>query len=325
MTTVCICAIVKNNYEYINEWINHYLNLGATKIVIYDNNDISDTRKITIDNMSNVSIINWRGIWSGQLPAYEDCYKRIANGCEWIGFFDSDEYLILNKWNTLQEMLEEFSENDILAINWLNFDDMNVIERDERIPVNKFFTKPAKKWNDFFHYKQFIKTGIKNIEIHQHNIVLLNNSLHLVRTNIVHEIIPMNDFLTKQFHSEAFVKHVLTKTLSEYIKEKAFNGKPTGVNDKSEEESFGYFFDVNEKTPAKIKYVKKFIEERNKLLKPVFLLKPTISKIKKYSEGKYDIAITSDEQYKKYFNRPARILIMTLEDASHKFKNLVII
>lgn len=322
---VYICAIMKNNYEYINEWVNHYLSLGATKIIIYDNNDISDKRKINVDNMSNLIIIDWRGVYSGQLAAYDDCYKRFSNCFEWVGFFDSDEYLILNKWKTLQDMLYEFNENDLLAINWLNYDDMDVIHRDKSIPVNKFFTRVAKKWNDFYHYKQFIRTGLKNIDIHQHFTLLKNSFQTLKRTNIVHENVAIDEYLTYNFHSEAFIKHVLTKTLDEYIDEKAFNGKPTGRDDRTSESSFGYFFDVNTRTHAKEQRIKQFLEDRQKKLKVRYLLNPTLNLIKKYSEGKYDIVITSDESYKTYFNRPARILIMSLNEASKKYKNLMII
>lgn len=315
---------MKNNYKYINEWVNHYLSLGASKIIIYDNNDIDDKRKIKVDNMSNLIIIDWRGIYNAQLAAYDDCYKRFSNCFDWIGFFDSDEYLILNKWHSLQEMLYEFQDNDLLAINWLNYDDMNVIHRDERVPVNKFFTRVAKKWNEFYHYKQFIRTGLENIDIHQH-FTLVKNSQSLKRTNIVHEDIAIDEYLTYKFHSEAFIKHVLTKTLDEYIEEKAFNGKPTGKDDRTNESSFGYFFDVNERTAAKENRIKQFLEDREKNLKVRYLLNPSISLIRRYSINKNEIVITSNEYYKTFFNRPSRILIMSLNEASKKFKNLKII
>jgi len=238
----------------------------------------------------------------------------------------------------VKDFLNEFQDSDIVAVNWLNFDDMGKIDRDRRIPVNKFFTHPANKWNEFFHYKQFLRPGFRNIEIHQHNVVFLENGISdngigfnfrnpsekeriPVRRNVKHKELPLDEYLTYHFENDAFIKHVLTKTITEYIEEKAFNGKPTGVDDRSNGQSFGYFFDVNERTKEKEQVIQKFLDERNKKLKPVFLLHPTLPKIKKYSEGKFDIVITSDESYRTYFNRPSRILIMSLKDASEKFKN----
>jgi len=320
----CICAIMKNNFEYIKEWCEHYLSLGVSKIIIYDNNDISDKRKIKVPS-SDVIVIDWRGIYSGQLPAYEDCYKKYSNEFDWFGFFDSDEYLIINKWNNVQEMISELGFADIIAINWVNYDDMGVIKRNMRIPVNKFFTRVAKYWNDFYHYKQFIKSGLEGFEIHQHNILLTNPTRLFKRVNVKGESIGIDDYITKKHCNECFIKHVLTKTLSEYINEKAFNGKPTGRNDRSEEESFGYFFDVNEKTPEKIKMVKDYINYRNKHLNVHFLMNPSYALLKRYSDGKFDIAITSNDKYKTFLNRPSRILIMSIQDASQKYPNMKIV
>lgn len=326
---ICVCAIMKNNHKYLSEWVHHYLSIGASKVIIYDNNDIADERNlknyIRVFDRPYVEIVNWRSVWSGQLPAYEDCYNRYSKKFDWFGFFDSDEYLILNKWKNLEEMLEEFPDNDLLAINWLNYDDMGVIERDESIPVMKFFTHVADKWNDFFHYKQFIRSGIDGIELHQHNIVVKDPSLNLLRTNIVHSEIPMSEFITKEFHDEAFIKHVLTKTLKEYINEKAFNGKPTGVDDKTKGTSFGYFFEVNERTPEKEQVIEDFIEYRNSKLQYYFLLNPTYESVKKYSDNKYSVVITSEKEYHTFLNRVSRILIMPLKDASKRFPNLIIV
>ena len=37
---VVVCAMAKNEHKYINEWVEHYINLGVDKIYIYDNDDI---------------------------------------------------------------------------------------------------------------------------------------------------------------------------------------------------------------------------------------------------------------------------------------------
>lgn len=321
---VAVCAIMKNNFKYIREWIDHYLSLGVDTIIIYDNNDIDDKRKIPETPAGKVIVINVRGVWNAQLPAFNECYKKFNQNFDWIGFFDSDEYLILNKWRNVKEMLHEFDENDLLAIEWLNYDDMGVIKRNERITVNKFFTRPAKKWNEFFHYKQFIRSGFNDIDIHQHSVIVRNPS-NVVRTNVVHERIGVEDYISKTFHDDAFIKHVLTKTLTEYIEEKAFNGKPTGVDDRTNGESFGYFFDVNDKTPQKVAVIQKFLSDRRKRLNVRFLMNPTFATVRRYSSDQYSIVITSDEKFRNFLNRPSRILIMSITDASHKFPNLKIV
>ena len=37
-----ICAIARNECEYLEEWITYHLDLGFTHIFLYDNNDAGD-------------------------------------------------------------------------------------------------------------------------------------------------------------------------------------------------------------------------------------------------------------------------------------------
>ena len=320
MEKIAICVIVKNTYKYMDEWIEYYLNLGFDKIIIYDNNDISDKRKIKTKHFLKVDIINCRSKYNAQLESYKDCYEKYGDYYDWIAFFDSDEYLQLNrnKWNDVHDLLNNYSNADILAINWVNYGDMGKIKRNENIPVNKFFTEPAKKWNDFYHYKQFIRTCLEDIEIHQHSII--SNNPNIKRMDIGFHLLPLDKPLTKRHYQDCFIKHVLTKTLMEYIEEKAFNGKPTTRNDRTNEKSFGYYFDVNEITPEKEKVINDFLKMREEKIKPRFILYPNFAKIKNYSDDIYNIAITSDERYRNFLNRPSRILIMSVKEAQDRFK-----
>ena len=39
--TYAICAIAKNENNYINDWVNWHINIGFDHIYLYDNNDIN--------------------------------------------------------------------------------------------------------------------------------------------------------------------------------------------------------------------------------------------------------------------------------------------
>ena len=41
---IALCAIAKNENLYIREWVEHYKNIGVSKIFLYDNNDIDGER-----------------------------------------------------------------------------------------------------------------------------------------------------------------------------------------------------------------------------------------------------------------------------------------
>ena len=95
---IAICLIIKNEPQMIPEYVDYYLKLGADTIIIYDND--SDTPVVS-DN-PNVIVNKWATVWpANQMRAYHDCALRYSQEYKWIGFFDSDEYVILKKHNNL--------------------------------------------------------------------------------------------------------------------------------------------------------------------------------------------------------------------------------
>lgn len=125
---ICLCSIAKNENLYIKEFIEHYKELGYTNIFLYDNNEINGERfedviKNEIDKKF-VYILNFRGMRS-QLTAYTKCYDQYKNKCDWISFFDVDEFLELKPSNLkVQDFFgnKRFDKCDNIKINWVYYD-----------------------------------------------------------------------------------------------------------------------------------------------------------------------------------------------------------
>ena len=114
---VGLCCIVKNENKYLKEYVEYYLNLGFDKIIIGDNNDIlGEQVKDVVKESEKVTIINVRGQKKIQCRFYEDCYKKFKDVCDWMAFFDADEFLELNNHNNIKDFL---SDNIFLAFNYL--------------------------------------------------------------------------------------------------------------------------------------------------------------------------------------------------------------
>ena len=85
-----LCAIAKNENLYIREWVEYYMKLGFSNIILYDNNDINGEcfEEVINDYIESgfVKIINFRGKFVCQLTAYNDCFLRFKKDFDWIAF-----------------------------------------------------------------------------------------------------------------------------------------------------------------------------------------------------------------------------------------------
>ena len=98
---IIMSTIVKDEDNYIRQWIEFHRNLGITRFIIYDNSNKGTLSNILSDYINNkiVILINWSysyrlrksGI-SGQTTQQTHSIWAF-NNCKYIGLFDIDEYV----------------------------------------------------------------------------------------------------------------------------------------------------------------------------------------------------------------------------------------
>lgn len=119
---IALVCIARNEDRYIDEWIDYHFKLGVDEIFIYENEWKSNVKR------ERVHTIPFDGK-SKQVYAYNDFIFRRSEGFEWVIFIDVDEFLCLNKHNSIQEFLRDYGnlpdEADAIAINWMVFGDNN--------------------------------------------------------------------------------------------------------------------------------------------------------------------------------------------------------
>ena len=264
-TKVCLCCIGKGENLYISDYVNHYKNLGYNHIYLYDNNNIDGERfeSIIQDRINSgfVKITNFRGYRGkkddAQMDAYYDCYKRHKNDCNWISFYDIDEYLFINPVNgsnlTIQEYLDQpvFNHCESIKINWKSYSDSGLLYYENKSVVERF-TKFSKFRYEFGNIKSTIRTNIS------HPLRKANNP-HAVFSNVRGCLSSgrrkqIDFFMSPPNYKGAYINHYVTKTISEFC-----NKIKRGNAEKSFElvkeklgERFHYFFMTNEKTQEKI-------------------------------------------------------------------------
>ena len=229
-SNVCLCVIAKMENIYIREFIEHYKSLEVDKIIILDNNNEDGERfeEVIYDYIQSGFVIveNYRNCKKCQIKSYKECYYKYKKHYEWIMFFDVDEYLILPNYKNIHEFLEDekFKYFNIIRVNWIFYDDNNLIFYDNR-PLQQRFIRPRhlidKNYINIY-AKSIIRTVFRKIDfLHAHSPI----------RKYKHRVC---DVTGKKKKNPAelynltvpYLKHFGVKTVEEYFKTKMNRGFP---------------------------------------------------------------------------------------------------
>ena len=296
MSKIVICAIAKNEDRYVEDWLLYHFCLGFTDISIYDNNIperkgdlrrlIDNSTKLTEDMKRHTEIIDATDKRSYQIEAYQKYHK--THKFDWCAFIDIDEFITLNAWKTIGEMVNDkrFADATAIFLAWDTISDDNIVDvpddyiykgvkcinihddatREaaasewEKIPVYERFHKTTTTFEPYNH-KMLVRGGIDGMKLEIHHYIADPSILPCYPSGKIKEYIPKYHVSEEQYYKEGFeyanLRHYRTKTIREYLRQKYLN-KSSAVN------SFirtlfvaDYFFRVNEKTAAKMEYYKK--------------------------------------------------------------------
>jgi hypothetical protein len=199
---IAICAIAKNENQYLDEWINHYLELGIDQIIIYDNNS---TIPIEISN-KKVKVVKWTDDkFYSQSRAYLDCCRNNQE-FDFIGFFDIDEFYqsklsgnIKLDFKMLQDKIGDF---DALGVYWR-------IYGSNPAYLERHSEKEYTQWWDNSHIKSFVNPK-KVIDFPDPHKARINGRYINELGQDIYS--PLGEHTSKYI----WIKHIFTRSLSEF-------------------------------------------------------------------------------------------------------------
>jgi pyruvyltransferase len=265
---IALCAIAKNENNYIKEWIEHYYNLGIDHVFLYDNNDIDGENFYDVIpeyiNSGFVTIINVRGEVSKQTEAYTECYRNNYEKYNWIAYFDIDEFLELDiKYkNDVKKFLSEsiFNFFNCIKVCWKQYDDNGLV----KVENNNYSVNRFKTYRDV--NENYVSNTTKSILRTVFDGGFIIDSPHgswsnnIRCCNSIGEPVKNKMFLDKSIWDGALLKHYRFKTIEEYIINKINRGWPTLYgNSGVDKMNIDWFFDFNERTKEKEDYGKNIL------------------------------------------------------------------
>ena len=229
-----ICAIAKNENQYLYEWAKHHIGIGFNHIHIYDNNDTDGERIRDVfsgtDLEDRITVHDVRGKVMMQLSVYQECYDK--EEFDWCAFIDIDEFITFTVPEmTISEFLSDKVDFDAVHLNWLCYGDDEQISKGEGGVMERFknpimpidFVAQYVTIPDNAHIKSVVKQGldvdwggiIDNqllafVGAQPHTPAGLNQICNAKGETV--ENLPWNPIC----HEKVYIAHYITKSLEEY-------------------------------------------------------------------------------------------------------------
>jgi hypothetical protein len=216
----------KMENRYTRELISYYMSIGVDKFVIADNN-LPNTEKfsdVVQDYIKNntVDIIDIIGKSYDYSEYYEIMYEKYQDKCEWLLFFDFDEYLRMHfeegKNIGLKEYLSNntFDKCEAIVFNWLMYDDNNLLYYDNRTSLERF-PNPVYKHPDNKYVKTMVRGKINKKVFTAYGSchcpneeVITCDSMGKIHNHLTDNIIP-------PLFKYAYLMHFNTRTAEEFV------------------------------------------------------------------------------------------------------------
>jgi hypothetical protein len=300
---------------FLKEWILYYKKLGVDLFIILD-----DYSKTTVKNcfdelnIKNYEIIihdksNWD--YDKMCRNFKDSYTRTKvfedhilpickkHNIDYLMHFDADEFLYLNKFENIQEMVNHYEPFDELNINWLIYYD----ECKKEIKNNSLIKSSSTSGK----YLNFYTKSITKVDSilsgwHAHNTTLKKES---IRKNILNDEIKNNYvcgtvFKTNEYNefhfsyeeAPVFIAHYVFKSIKMYVEKKFINI----------DGNFNAYFNFNDETllETKKKLVNYNKENKNDLIEYIYFLRKKNKDEVEKLEQKHEFFKKYKKNYLKY-------------------------
>jgi tetratricopeptide (TPR) repeat protein len=122
MDYLSLCLICKDENDYLPEWLDYHILMGVDRFYIYDNESRVSLRESLKEYIERgwVVVVDISGK-AMQLYAYDHCLQTFGHLTFWLGFIDTDEFLVPKTTLDLKELLKGYEAYAGLAVSSLFF------------------------------------------------------------------------------------------------------------------------------------------------------------------------------------------------------------
>lgn len=222
---VCICTIIKNEQEYLEDWIKYHIDLGIDKMFIVEDIGSESHMSIIEKYSDNVEILNItvddeiitkEHFKTRQLYLQTAMFKYVKSldKFDWCFIMDIDEYITITEDISFKNLLEQYNDYSELVIYWKNYGANGYVKKPDYSKVKSYrdyYTKECEYSEMDKKYTFIMKKGInlhkisQNYKVSQH----YHSMATYAKTNFQKGIhCPCYD--------RVYLSHYVTKSWEEY-------------------------------------------------------------------------------------------------------------
>ena len=237
----------------IKEWVAHHLLLGFSKIYIFDHKSKIPLKE-TLSPFKNVVVERIEDDGPIKLPLMLKAAKisTIANA-DWILYLDADEFLVLNAFDNVKQLLKQYLFADSVGVNWLMFGTNNHKKEPQNGLLIENYTRSDLKLNR--HVKTFVRPSRVINALTPHYFVV-SEPARMVSINMkpMFESKSFNNWEIEYYKCAAFVGHYLYQSEETYINRKILLPRDDNAQTRQVEENIHEKHNSTENVLVKNKY-----------------------------------------------------------------------
>lgn len=277
-----LCAAVRMENNYIEEWVKYYQGIGIDKIILFDNNLTGGERITDVPYVKEMAeqgyiiVIPQYQVRGMQTAQYTECYNLFYKDYDWIMFFDIDEYLTFKEHTNIKDYLsqEKFNDFDLIHVQWKIYDDNGLIHVENNdyslqkrfthaLNVDRILEQNEEDNGSYaYYYHKTILRGrnyrrIKFMGGNSHTIDV-NSDDTLKACNVMGETVKTFDLAHEPVkYPDAWLNHYICKTIEEYVTNKMVRKTGATMKDdiKGDRVDLRLFLKYNKLTFEKLKYM----------------------------------------------------------------------
>ena len=244
---VSICAIFKNESDFLKEWIDFHSMQGVDHFYLYNNSSSDGYLEVLTPYIESglVTLNDWPYA-QAQIKAYNDFYDKYRNETQWALFLDIDEFVCPKIEIDIPSWIKRHDTQPVILVYWKMFGTSGLLEHDySRFVIEQYTVS----WPKLYKVgKCFVNTD--------YDISVFDASVHHC-TNVDFKLgpfsfrVPAMDQFGKIFQFEVSESPILIDASDYDIQINHYWSKAWNIYDKKRKSS-DVFFETNPK--ANINY-----------------------------------------------------------------------